>query len=57
MPTSNTEAVLNATALIEDNPVMKLVEPIYVRDGDVALYQRPQQMVLPTRLLSYETDK
>jgi hypothetical protein len=50
---SNTEAVLKATVSIEDQLVMKLVEPVYVRDGDVALYQPPQHMALPTRLLRY----
>ena len=46
------EAVLKATVLIEDQLVRKLVEPVYIRNGDVALYS-PQSMVLPARLLRY----
>jgi len=52
---SNTEAVLKVTVESNKQLVMKLVEPVYVRDGDVALYQPPRP--LPTRLLHYDTDK
>ena len=52
---SNTEAVLRVTVESNKQLVMKLVEPVYVRDGDVALY-RPTPP-LATRLLRYETDK
>ncbi len=50
----STEAVLKATVTIEGQVVMKFVEPIYVRDGDTALYQLPQHLVLSARLLRYD---
>ncbi|WP_428490824.1 hypothetical protein [Rhodopila sp.] len=50
--TSNSEAILRATAKVDGNVVMKLVEPVYVRDRDEALYLSPPP--LPTRLLRYD---
>jgi hypothetical protein len=51
---SNTEAVLKAAVRLEDRLLMKLVEPVYVRQGDVALYQPPMHATLPERLLRFE---
>lgn len=52
---SSTEAVLKAAVEIDGRLVKRLTEPVYVRNGDVALYQPPRMGSLPGRLLRYET--
>jgi hypothetical protein len=48
----NTEAVSKVSVEINDRLVMKLVDPLYVRGGDIALYTPAQP--LQARLLRYE---
>ena len=55
LPWTNTEAVLKAAVEIDGRLVTRLIEPVYIRNGDVALYQPPRVGSLPGRLLRYET--
>jgi hypothetical protein len=50
--TTNTEAISKVSVEIDNQLVMKLVDPLYVRGGDIALYT--PQLSLQTRLLPYE---
>ena len=51
---TNSEAISNVVAMSESQTVMRLVEPVYIRDGDVALYQPSQEETIPTRRLQYD---
>ncbi len=43
-PTSNAEAVWKATIMAEDRLIMKLQEPVYIRDRDIPLYAKAAQL-------------
>ena len=53
-PNTKTEAVWKATVEANDQEVLKIVEPVCVRDDDAPLYSKPVYPPLEARLIRYD---